>query len=291
MQDFSQQLSNQKLEAALYVVATPIGNLFDISFRAIEVLQRADFIVCEDSRVTMKLLRHYKIKDKKLIIYNDHCGEQVREKILNFLIQGNIIALVSDAGTPLISDPGYKLVQYLRKYNQRISPIPGSSSVIAALSASGLACDNFLFSGFLPTTKIQRINTFKNLPKNYTAIFFESANRIMATLENIEEVFGNRRIALGRELTKMHEEILSDEAKNLAEFLNKNPQKICGEFVVIIEKAAKDEKSLSKDELIEAIEKAVAAGYSIKELSQNLADIYDLNKKEIYQLALEISKK
>lgn len=295
MQDFSQpsvkNISEQKLDAALYVVATPIGNLKDITFRALEVLEKSDFIVCEDSRVTIKILRHYKLPNKKLIIYNDHCSEQVREKILNHMIQGSSVALVSDAGTPLISDPGYKLIQYLREYNQKIIPIPGASSVISALCASGLACDNFLFLGFLPNTKMQKINLLKTLPKNFTSIFFESANRIPATLEVIHEAFGQRKISLARELTKIHEEILTDEAENLSEYFIKNPQKLRGEFVLIIEKSSRGEKNLTKDELSKEIENAISAGCSIKELSQNLADIYDLNKKEIYQMALQITKK
>lgn len=299
MQDFFQNApetkvetsSEIKLQNALYVVATPIGNLRDITLRALEVLRNADHIVCEDTRVTRKLLNHYKITDKKLIIYNDHCGDVAREKILNFLIQGSSIALVSDAGTPLISDPGHKLVGFLRKYNQVIVPIPGASSVTSALCASGLACDNFLFLGFLPTTKIQKINLLKSLPKNFTAVFFESANRIEATLEAIAETLGGRKVALARELTKIHEEVLADDAKNLSEFFAKNPQKVRGEFVVMIEKAGRDENNLSEEDLVEEIEKAFAAGFSIKELSQNIAEIYDLNKKDIYKIALKISQK
>lgn len=288
MQDFSLNNLQSKPEVALYIVATPIGNLRDITLRALEVLQNADYIVCEDTRVTAKLLRHYEIKDKKFIIYNDYGDEKTREKILNLLIQGSVVALVSDAGTPLISDPGYKLVRYIKKYNQKVIPIPGASSVISALCASGLACDNFLFLGFLPTTKIQRINLFKSLPKNFTAIFFESANRVIATLENIAETLVNRDVVIAKELTKIHEEIISDKAKNLSDFFVQNPQKLRGEFVIIIEKADKSEKALEKDELIVEIKNAIAAGFSIKELSQNLAEIYDLNKKEVYQLALQI---
>lgn len=292
MQDFFQQSPLKKtekvIENALYVVATPIGNLGDITFRALETLRDADYVICEDSRVTLKLLMHYQIAGKKLIVYNDHCGLEVREKVLNFLISGKSLALVSDAGTPLISDPGHKLIQYLRQYNQKIIPLPGASAVTSALCASGLACDNFLFLGFLPTTKIQRSNLLKSLPKNFTAVFFESANRVSESLKAIAENLGNRRVALARELTKIHEEILSDQVENLQEFFKNNPQKLRGEFVMIVEKQARDEKNLSEEELQEEIRKALKAGFSIKELSQNLAEIYDLNKKEIYNLALKI---
>lgn len=291
MQDFFKDTPVQKLENALYAVATPIGNLRDITFRAAEVLSGADYVICEDTRVTAKLLQHYKISEKKLILYNDYCGIEVREKILNFLIQGKVMALVSDAGTPLISDPGHKLIQYLRQFGQRIIPIPGASAVTSALCVSGLACDNFLFLGFLPTTKIQRNNLLKSLPKNFTAVFFESANRVEASLEAIEESLGNRRVALARELTKIHEEIVNDEVKNLREFFVVNPQKLRGEFVIIVEKQSRDEKNLSEDEIKLEIRKALKAGFSVKELSQNLAEIYDLNKKDIYKIALEIAQK
>ncbi len=291
MQDFFQKLNPQKLENALYIAATPIGNLSDITFRAVQILRDADYVICEDSRVTAKLLSCYNITEKKMIVYNDHCGLEVREKILNFLIQGASAVLVSDAGTPLISDPGHKLIEYLRKYGRKIIPLPGASSVTSALCASGLACDNFLFLGFLPTTKIQRNNLLKSLPKNFTAVFFESANRVEASLEAISETLGNRRVALARELTKLHEEIISDEVKNVQEFFANSPHKLRGEFVVIVEKIARDEKSLSDEELADEIKKALKAGFSVKDLSQNLAEIYDLNKKDIYKIALAMAKK
>ncbi len=290
MQDFFQDLPEQKIENALYVAATPIGNLRDITLRALEILRDADYVICEDSRMTAKLLAQYKISQKKMIVYNDHSSQESREKILNLLIQGNSIVLVSDAGTPLISDPGYKLIEYLRRWNQKIIPLPGASAVTSALCASGIACDNFLFLGFLPTTKIQRDNFLKTLPKNFTAVFFESPNRVEETLTAIEENLGNRRVALARELTKLHEEILSDEVKNLREILKQNPQKIRGEFVVIVEKEGRDAKSLNDEELRDEIRKALSAGFSVKELSQNLAEIYDLNKKEIYKIALQMAQ-
>ncbi len=291
MQDFFQKLPTPKLENALYVAATPIGNLSDITFRVLQTLQAADYVICEDSRVTAKLLSCYGITEKKMIVYNDHSGLEVREKILNHLIQGASLVLVSDAGTPLISDPGHKLVEYLRKYDRKIIPLPGASSVTSALCASGLACDNFLFVGFLPTTKIQRNNLLKSLPKNFTAVFFESANRVEETLVGIFETLGNRRVAMARELTKMHEEIISDEVQNVQKFFADNPQKLRGEFVVIVEKISRDEKALNEEELKNEIQKALEAGFSVKELSQNLAEIYDLNKKDIYKIALEMAKK
>jgi 16S rRNA (cytidine1402-2'-O)-methyltransferase len=276
-----------KLENALYVIATPIGNLGDITMRALQVLNEVDVIVCEDTRVSAKLFASYKIKEKKLITYNDHCDEKTRKKILEFLVDKKSVALLSDAGTPLISDPGYKLINFLREFNQKIIPIPGASAVTAALCASGLACDNFLFIGFLPTSKTQKQKLLKSLPKNFTFVFFESANRVAESLNLVFETLGNRNACAARELTKMHEEIASCELINLIKFFAENPQKLRGEFVIIVEKAHKNEKSFSEDELKKEILKAIAAGQTLKDLSQNLAEIFDLNKKEVYKIALE----
>jgi 16S rRNA (cytidine1402-2'-O)-methyltransferase len=281
----------QEIKSALYAIATPIGNLGDITLRALEVFKAADFIVCEDSRVTQRLLMAHNIIDKKFIVYNDHSDEKTREKILNFLIQGKILALVSDAGTPLISDPGYKLINFIKKYNQKVIPLPGPSALTSALCASGLACDNFLFLGFLPTSKIQKTKLLKSLPKNFTFIFFESANRVLESLNLIFETLGNRNACAARELTKIHEEIISDEITNVIQFFTNQQNKLRGEFVIIIEKADKNEKNFSEEELIKEIANSIESGLSLKDLSQNLADIYGLNKKEIYQMALALTKK
>jgi 16S rRNA (cytidine1402-2'-O)-methyltransferase len=281
-------LNEIKLENALYVVATPIGNLGDITLRTLEVLKKVDFVVCEDTRVSSKLLGLYEIKEKKMITYNDHVDEKTRQKILGFLVEGKSVALLSDAGTPLISDPGYKLISFLRQFNQKIIPLPGASAVTSALCASGLACDNFLFLGFAPTSKIQKEKFFKTLPKNFTFVIFEAANRVFETLETIEVTLGNRNVCAARELTKMHEEIVTDELKNLLKFFEKNPEKLRGEFVIVVEKANKNEKDFSQDELVKEISTAISNGQSLKDLSQTLAEIYGINKKEIYQLALEI---
>lgn len=290
MTDFLPKTQEIKLENALYIVASPIGNLNDITLRALQVLNQADFIICEDTRVSFKLLESYKIKGKSLITYNDHCDEKARKKIYDLLIKGYKLALLSDAGTPLISDPGHKLINFLRDQNQKIIPIPGASSVTSALCVGGLACDNFLFVGFLPTSKIQKEKFLKTLPKNFTFVLFESANRVVETLQAIEKILGNRKTCAARELTKLHEEIITDDLNNLVEFFIKNPQKLRGEFVIIVEKIARNEKSVSESELIQEISNAISLGHSLKDLSQNLAEIYDMNKKEIYQMALNFSK-
>ncbi len=271
-----------------YVVATPIGNLSDISLRALETLKSCEIILCEDSRVTMRLLQKYDIKNKKLLIYNDNSDEEMRQKIAKLLESGNNIALVSDAGTPLISDPGYKLIEFLQAKNLKIIPIPGASSLTSALSVSGVAVDNFLFLGFLPNSTISRKKTFLELPKKFTFVIFESANRVVKVLKEIIEVLGNRKIAIAREITKIHEEIVKNDAQNLLAFFEKNPDKLRGEFVIIVEKQDKNIKTISDDELKDEIGKLLKKGMSVKDLSENLASVYGLNKKEVYRLALQL---
>lgn len=290
MQDFFTKTQEIKAENALYVIATPIGNLSDISLRALQVLNAVDLVICEDTRISMRLLEAYNIKGKKLLVYNDHNDEKTREKILHALIEGKKLALISDAGTPLISDPGYKLINYLRTYNQKVIPLPGASAVTTALCASGLACDNFLFIGFLPTSKIQKEKLLKSLPKNFTFIFFEAPNRVLESLEIVVKTLGNRKLCAAREITKIHEDIVTNEAPKVLEFFEKNPEKLRGEFVIIVEKADKNEKEFSDEDLLKEIKKAIKAGESLKDLSQNLAEIYGINKKEIYQLALKAAK-
>ncbi len=273
-----------------YVVATPIGNLQDITLRALEALKLSDAIICEDTRITARLLEKYEIKNKKLLVYNDNSDEMTRKKILHMLMSGSNIALVSDAGTPLISDPGHKLICFLREHNIKITPLPGASSVTTALSASGIACDNFLFIGFLPSPQIQRQNVLKELPKNYTLVFFESALRAVEMLEDLHKIFGNRRIAVARELTKIHEEIINNELIKVIDFFKQNSEKLRGEFVIILEKASRGAKSLTEEELKQEIRKAAGNGLSIKEISEHLSQIHGLHKKEVYQLALQLQK-
>lgn len=291
MQNFLTKTQEIKIENALYVVATPIGNLADITLRALAVLEKVDIIICEDTRISARLLDAYQIKTKKLLTYNDHNDEKTRKKILHFLLEGKSLALISDAGTPLISDPGYKLISFLRDFNQKIIPLPGACSATSALSASGLTSDNFLFLGFLPNSKAQKEKLFLSLPRNFTFICFEAPSRVAEALEIIQNVLGNRKVCVARELTKLHEEIISDEISQVIKFFAENSDKLRGEFVIIVEKAAKNERSFDEQDLEKEIILAIKAGESLKDLSQNLSEIYQINKKEIYQLALNLSKK
>lgn len=229
----------------LYIVATPIGNLEDITLRAIRVLKEVDLILCEDTRVTAKLLQKYGIKTPTLS-YHSHSKLSKVEKIFEMLESGKNIALVSDAGTPAISDPGVLLISQIREHfsslskvkgqlsNVSIVPIPGPSAVIAALSASGLPSSDFLFLGFLPHKK-GRETLFKEIAESKrTVVFYESPHRIMKTLVSLDKALGKRKIAIARELTKIHEEFLSGAASELSEYFNKNKEKIRGEFVVMV---------------------------------------------------------
>ena len=247
MQDFLKNLKIQKVENALYVVGTPIGNLGDITIRALQTLESVDFIICEDTRTSSILLSKFEIIKKKLLIYNDFSDSLSRNKILEKLKNGNSLALISDAGTPLISDPGHKLISFLRQENQKIICIPGPSSLTASISISGIPCDNFLFLGFLASSKIQKQQTITTLPHNYSFVFFEVANRLHETLEIIKNTLENRNISVARELTKLHEEVIYGKVEEVFEFFEKNPQKLRGEFVVIVEKTAKNQSFFSNE--------------------------------------------
>ena len=290
MQDFLKNLKIQKVENALYVVGTPIGNLGDITIRALQTLESVDFIICEDTRTSSILLSKFEIIKKKLLIYNDFSDSLSRNKILEKLKNGNSLALISDAGTPLISDPGYKLISFLRQENQKIICIPGPSSLTASISISGIPCDNFLFLGFLASSKIQKQQTITTLPHNYSFVFFEVANRLHETLEIIKNTLENRNISVARELTKLHEEVIYGKVEEVFEFFEKNPQKLRGEFVVIVEKTAKNQSFFSNEEIIAEIENSLKKGKSVKDISIELSQIFDLNKKEIYKIALDIAK-
>ena len=221
-------MQNQK--GNLYIVATPIGNLQDITLRAIEALKNVDFIVCEDTRVTLRLLNHYKIK-KPLIALNEFNEEQILYEILKKL-ETKACALVSDAGTPLISDPGYRLVKEAKRKKFQVIPVPGASALIAALSVSGLPTDKFIYLGFLPKSEARAgklLNKTKLLEQ--TVILYESPHRIVKTLELIANIFGDIEITIARELTKIYEETRSEKVSTHIEHYKKILPK--GEFVVL----------------------------------------------------------
>lgn len=216
----------------LYLISTPIGNLEDISFRAIRILKKVDLIAAEDTRRTRRLLNHYKIQNK-LISYHDQNKKSKTYKLITLLKQGKHIALVSDAGTPGISDPGFYLVRECIKNNIKIIPVPGASSILAALTCSGLPTDKFSFYGFLPKTRGKKEKALVEI-SDHTAIFFESPYRISKTLELMTELIPDYNIVIARELTKKFEEFVRGKPKEVLEHFQNKPVK--GEFVLLISK-------------------------------------------------------
>ncbi len=270
---------------ALYVVSTPIGNLGDITLRAIKTLEKCDAIICEDTRVTSRLLASLDIK-KPLMVYNDQSDNIAREKILNQILQGKSLSLVSDAGTPLISDPGYKLVDFLLENNCQVLSVPGACSLVAALSVSGIASNRFMFVGFVPSTLQARENLFKELVSiNSSLIFFETSNRLILSLKSMLRIFGNRIGAVCREISKIYEQTKKDTLENLIAFYQQNPPK--GEIVILISPKNKGEIDFTK---IDQELKQNLGKLKPKELVEMIANNFLINKKLVYQRMLQVIK-
>jgi 16S rRNA (cytidine1402-2'-O)-methyltransferase len=285
MQEFLNNNPAQILPA-LYVVATPIGNLGDITLRAINTLKQCDFVVCEDSRTTAKLLKNLEIK-KPFLVYNDHSDQLVREKILNLILQGKALALVSDAGTPLISDPGYKLVAFLLENHCQVLSVPGACSAIAALSVSGIASDRFMFVGFIPSGSLAKENFFKDLVNiDSSLIFFETSNRLIASLETMLKTFGNRIACVSREITKIYEQTKKANLTDLITFYQQNPPR--GEIVILLSPPPK-RGEVSFAEIDEKLKQGLKT-MKPKDLVSLVADNLAVNKKLVYQRMLELIK-
>ncbi len=221
-------------KGVLSLVATPIGNLEDITLRALRILKEADYVLCEDTRVTGKLLAHYEIKNT-LRRYDAHTSEGIHNQIINDVLEGKRIALVSDAGTPGVSDPGVLLVERAREAGVTIEVIPGASAVTAAVSLAGISGNQFAFLGFVPQKK-GRETFFKNLSEySLPVVCFESTHRILKTLSSLDELYPSAKIYVGRELTKMHEEMIVDTAGAILAQLEAEPVRQKGEFVVIFD--------------------------------------------------------
>jgi 16S rRNA (cytidine1402-2'-O)-methyltransferase len=264
----------------LYVVATPIGNLEDITFRAVRILGEVDRIACEDTRQTRKLLDRYAISTP-LVSYHEHNEQARSDELLRDLLAGKSIALVSDAGTPLIADPGYRLVRKAREQGVPVTPIPGPSALLAALSASGLATDAFLFGGFVPAKKSQRRKLLEELKASHaTLVFYEAPHRILETLDEIAEVLGDRPIVLARELTKVHEEFLEGAAIEVRKLLASRPV-LKGEFTLLIGKSETPE--VDDTPLEAAMEKLMQAGVPRMEAMKTLARQRGMSKHEVYK--------
>ena len=273
-------IDNILLPSGLYIVSTPIGNLKDITVRALSVLKNCDLIACEDTRVTRKLLSSYEIKSKNLVSLHEHSPQQKLIFLIDKIKKGKSIALVSDAGTPIISDPGIKLVILAINNGIKITPIPGPSAVTASLVGSGLTSDKFLFVGFLPNKKNQRINELNKYKKvDFLLIFYESAKRIKKTIIDMFSVFGNRRCVIARELTKYYETFYRGDLNKFKK-IKKN---LKGEITIIISSAVngKNKSDISDDE-IEKIILFAKKKLSTKDLSELLSIIYKQPKKFFY---------
>ncbi len=272
---------------ALYVVATPIGNLGDMVPRAVEILQSVDVIAAEDTRHSARLLDHFHISTP-LTAYHDHTDEKQVEALVERLRQGASIALISDAGTPLVSDPGYRLVRLARQAGVRVVPVPGACALIAALSASGLPSDRFSFEGFLPPKSGQRLNRLQPLAaEERTLIFYEAPHRIEDCLQDMAQVFGSEREAvLAREITKTFETIQGGSLAELIEFVASDPNQRKGEMVVMVRGQPKVADQ-SLDAEAERIMTILLKDLSVKQASQLGAEITGLKKKTLYQWALE----
>ncbi len=275
------------LQPGLYLVATPIGNLRDITLRALDVLAGADRIACEDSRVTRKLLNAHGI-EAKLTAYHDHNAARVRPKLLAALAAGEAVALVSDAGTPLISDPGYKLVRDAQDQGTAVIPVPGPSSVAAAISAAGLPSDRFLFAGFLPPKAAARRDALAELGAvNATLVLFESAKRLCASLRELADVLGNREAVVARELTKLHEELRRAPLADLATFYETEGT-TKGEVVILVAPSAKPSAADRAANLDSQLRDQLASA-SLRDAVAAVVAATGLPRRTVYQRALELS--
>ena len=278
------------LENALYVISTPIGNMMDITLRALEVISNVDYLFCEDTRVTNKLLEYFNFDKKSLFVYNDFSKDYEREKIIKLLRDGKKIGLVSDAGTPLVSDPGFKLVRECKDNNIKVIPICGASAVLSALVASGLPSDKFLFYGFLPEKENERLKELNKLRyRQETIIFYESPKRVMFALNDIYNIIGDVEVCLAKELTKQYEEIKTDNIKNIIDYLNNNQDKIRGEFVLILKNQLLKASYDMDIEKIKIIYDNLHSVMKTKDIVDFIIKIgYNYNRKELYDLLITI---
>jgi 16S rRNA (cytidine1402-2'-O)-methyltransferase len=273
------------MAGVLYIVATPIGNLEDITLRALRVLKEVDLIAAEDTRHTRNLLSHYDIQTP-LTSYHEHNERTKAQPLVKRLVSGENIALVSDAGTPAISDPGYRLVVDAVHAGIQVIPLPGASALAATLSAAGLPTDCFAFEGFLPAKKqerIARLQELKNDPR--TLVFYEAPHRLKESLQDMQQIFGERQIVIGRELSKVHEEFLrgtvSDVIARLAD------REVKGEVTIVVH-GCTDECQVSEENIGTEIHRLIDEGIGIKDISELLGERYRISKRQIYQLALKL---
>ena len=270
------------LSKHLYIVSTPIGNLDDITLRALEVLKNSDIILCEDTRRSIKLLSHYKLK-KKLISYHKFNEKKQLTKIIEYFNDGKILSLISDAGTPLLSDPGRLLVNHCVENKIKITPIPGVSSITAATSISGFK-DQFLFYGFLPKTQNELDKVLTLLSQNdYTQVFFVPSKKINFYINSFKKYFSGRKIVIAKEITKIHETFIRKHIDDLKTFENN----LKGELTIVISESDKKVESFDEEKIVYKVKKCLKK-YSLKDTVNLISETEKINKKKIYKLCLKI---
>ncbi|MDC0937468.1 16S rRNA (cytidine(1402)-2'-O)-methyltransferase [Pelagibacteraceae bacterium] len=266
----------------LYIVSTPIGNLDDITLRAIDVLKDSDIILCEDTRRSLKLLNHFKIK-KKLISYHRFNEKKQVSNIIEYINQGKILSLISDAGTPILSDPGRLLVNHCIENQIKVVPIPGVSSITTAMSVSGFK-DQFLFYGFLPKTENELEKILSTLSQNlFSQVFFIPAIKVNFYLKKFKKYFSGRKLLIARELTKIHETFFREDIDNLKLFKNS----LKGELTVIISEKKIKDRIIDKEKIVNKAKKYLQK-YSLKDTVDLILETEKINKKEIYKLCLKV---
>lgn len=280
----SESSLSEPLKAGLYIVATPIGNLGDITLRAVDILQRCDRVACEDTRVTGKLLKHLGIS-KPLWRYDDHASDKDRARLLE-MMRGEAVVLVSDAGTPLVSDPGYRLVRDAREAGIAITTLPGACAAIAGLTLSGLPNDRFLFAGFVPVKEKARTDFLDELAGvDATLILYETGPRLAKTLKAMAAAWPDREVAVARELTKMHEECRTGRAAELLEHYNAHPPK--GEIVLLLGPSVKPPGDADPEELLrEALETLKPS-----QAAAQVAKATGMDRKALYARAMELKNR
>lgn len=274
------------MSGILYVVGTPIGNMGDITYRAVEILSSVDFICAEDTRVSMKILNYFDIK-KPLVSYHEHSVRAVSDKIIERILAGENCAVVTDAGMPCISDPGEDLVKLCAENNIRIEVVPGPTAVCSAVAVSGLSVSRFSFEGFLSVTKKQRFSHLKSAAYDtHTLVFYEAPHKLLDTLRDMLEYFGNRRISICRELTKLHEEIIRTDLENAIKHFEEIPPR--GEFVLVVEGFREEQPSaeISLETAAEQAKALIEDGMKPSDACREIAKLTSFKKSEIYSAVI-----
>lgn len=276
------------MSGKLILVGTPIGNLNDMSPRAVKALEEADFIAAEDTRVTMKLLNHFGVK-KPMISYFEHNKRQKGKYIVDRILSGEACVLVSDAGMPAISDPGEELVAQCLEQNVKIAVVPGPSAVVSAVAISGLTTGRFTFEGFLSVNKKSRFEHLESVKnESRTMVFYEAPHKLLRTLKDFYKIFGNRKISIVRELTKVHEEVVLTTIKDAIDKYENEP--IRGEFVLVVDgkKNSKQSENITLEMAVEMARRLLNEGYTVSDAAKQIAKKTSLKKSDIYKGILEV---